>query len=90
MTKLLTLAEVSDRLAISERRVRQLVAARAVASVRIGRLIRVTEAALAAYIATATVPATDEPAPAPLSVVRPVQCHPDTEALEEVARRYRL
>lgn len=88
--RLLTLSEVADQLAVSPRTVRQLVATRRLAAVRVGRLVRVRPEALAAYIAAHETPAEAQPLPAPLSVVRPLAMHPDVEALEEIARRHRL
>lgn len=80
--QLLTLAEASERLRMSERKLRGLVAERRIACVRQGRWIRFEEAAIAGYIAAHRVPM--------LSVVQSTPMPPDLEHLEELARRHRL
>jgi excisionase family DNA binding protein len=47
---LLTVAEVSDRLQVSIRTVRRLIASEKMKALHIGRLIRVTPAAIEAYL----------------------------------------
>ena len=51
MPDLLTLNDVADRLQVSRRTVERLVAAGRIRIVRVGRLIRVTERELEAYVA---------------------------------------
>jgi len=51
MSDLLTLNDVADRLQVSRRTVERLVAAGRIRIVRVGRLIRVTERELEAYVA---------------------------------------
>lgn len=87
---LLTVDEVSARLAVSPRTVRQLVATRRLAAVRVGRLVRVRPEALAAYIASNETQVEPGDQPAPLAVVRPLVVGPDVRALEDSARRRRL
>lgn len=54
---LLTIEEVSQRLAITVRQARELVSTRRIASVRVGRRVRLRAADLEAYIAEHTTPA---------------------------------
>jgi excisionase family DNA binding protein len=56
--RLLTSDEVADRLGVSERQLRYMVSRRDIDSVRIGRLVRFTEDAVADYIKRQTVQAT--------------------------------
>jgi len=50
---LLTVAEVSDRLQVSIRTVRRLIASEKIKALRIGRLLRITPAALDSYVTEA-------------------------------------
>jgi excisionase family DNA binding protein len=57
MTKLLTVQEAADQLGTSVRFVRQLIAERRIAYVRVGRHIRIAEADLASFVAAGRVDA---------------------------------
>lgn len=52
--RLLTLEEVADRLGITHRMARRLISERRVPVTKVGRLVRVADDALAAYIAANT------------------------------------
>lgn len=80
--QLLTLADARQRLCMSERQLRKLVAERRIECVRDGRWLRFEESAIAGYIAARRVPM--------LSVVQSTPMPPDLEHLEELARRHRL
>ncbi len=54
-SKLLTVAEVAQRLKVSERHVYTLVQSRQLAGVKIGRCVRIPEAGLAAFLAAARI-----------------------------------
>ena len=55
MDKLLTVAEAADALGTSERFPRRLIAERRIRFVRVGRHVRIPEAALVDFIASGTV-----------------------------------
>lgn len=84
MTPLIARAEVARRLGIAPRTVTDLVRRRELAAVRVGRLLRFTEAAVDAFIARSTVAAAEVVATPP---VLPPQDDDVLQALPVIRRR---
>lgn len=68
MATLLKTSEVAARLAISVRQVQQLAAEHALGHVKVGRLLRFTEAMVEEFIQVNTVPSTLARAPEPVTL----------------------
>lgn len=80
--RLLTLADVADRLAVSVRTVRRLIHERRLTAVKIGRSLRVEESAVSELLQVARVPA--------LRVVEPAPAVADNDHLDELVRKHGL
>lgn len=80
---LLTVDEVCERLSLSERKLRQLVADRRIAVIRIGRSLRFDKRAVEEFLQATRVPA--------LRAVEPVPAAPpDSDHLDELVRKHGL